>query len=212
MIVISRRMVPQKIMNYFLTSERLGFRCWTAADEPLAIGLWCDPQVTALIGGRWSADVARERLAEEMDQQNKHGVQYWPVFLLSNGEHVGCAGLRPHRLEEKIYEMGIHLRPPFWSHGLASEAAHTLIHFGFSEFGAAALFVGHHPHNMGSRQLVQKLGFAYQRDQLYLPTGLMHPTYLLTREMGMDAKSRSHESLEPKRADDSRQHQEKLKP
>jgi hypothetical protein len=40
----------------------------------------------------------------------EHRVQYWPVFLLSNAEHVGCAGLRPYKAEQKIYELGFHMR------------------------------------------------------------------------------------------------------
>ena len=55
-------------MSYFLTTERLGFRRWTARDESLAIDLWSDPQVTALIGGPWTREVALERLAREIDE------------------------------------------------------------------------------------------------------------------------------------------------
>jgi RimJ/RimL family protein N-acetyltransferase len=205
-------------MLYFLTTERLGFRCWTAEDEPLAIGLWCDPQVTALIGGPWSVDAARARLAEEIDQQAKQGLQYWPVFLLANGEHAGCAGLRVYQANEKIYEMGIHLRPAFWSRGFAAEAARALIDYGFGQVGAEALFAGHHPRNEGSRQLVGKLGFSYQRDQLYLPTGLMHPTYLLKRTDALagaretDAKSPGREFSGPTQTVTLWHEQEKLKP
>jgi [ribosomal protein S5]-alanine N-acetyltransferase len=166
-------------MSYFLTSQRLGFRCWTADDESLAIGLWCDPQVTALIGGPWSPEVARARLAEEIAQLQQFGVQYWPVFLLESGEHMGCAGFRPHEGEAGIYELGIHLLPAFWSRGFAMEAAQTLIQYGFDRLEAEAIFAGHHPENAASRRLLDKLGFAYQGDVHYIPTGLMHPTYLL---------------------------------
>lgn len=34
--------------SYFLRSERVGFRTWTAEDLPLALGLWGDPEVTRL--------------------------------------------------------------------------------------------------------------------------------------------------------------------
>lgn len=46
-----------KCVDYFLRSVRLGFRCWTDEDMPLAMELWGNPAVTALIGGpsdqRW---------------------------------------------------------------------------------------------------------------------------------------------------------------
>jgi len=35
--------------DYFLTTARLGFRCWAPGDLPLARTLWGDPQVTKLM-------------------------------------------------------------------------------------------------------------------------------------------------------------------
>jgi [ribosomal protein S5]-alanine N-acetyltransferase len=166
-------------MDYFLKSERLGFRDWTAADLPLALELWGDPAVTRFIGGPFSPATVRSRLAAEMRQLNECGVQYWPVFQLEDGEHAGCAGLRPYRIEQKIYEIGIHLRPAFWGKGYAEEAAQALMKHAFGALKVHALLAGHHPENAASRGLLKKLGFAYQGDQHYIPTGLMHPTYLM---------------------------------
>src|SRR5580700_10996302 len=100
--------------GYFLTTKRLGFRCWTARDESLAINLWCNPQVTALIGGPWPREVALDRLARELEQQDQFGMQYWPLFLLADGRHAGCAGLRAYESSRGSYEMGVHLLPEFW--------------------------------------------------------------------------------------------------
>jgi len=175
-------------LNYFLTTERLGFRCWNARDESLAIDLWCNPQVTALIGGPWTREVALERLAREIEQQDRYGMQYWPVFLraegslLADGRHAGCAGLRLYESSEAIFEMGVHLFPEFWGQGIARETSEAIIPYAFGALGAAAIFAGHHPQNAASGRLLVKLGFTYQGEKLYIPTGLMHPTYLLRRE------------------------------
>jgi RimJ/RimL family protein N-acetyltransferase len=172
----------------FLTTERLGFRCWNARDASLAIDLWCNPQVTALIGGPWTREVALERLGREIEQQDQYGMQYWPVFLrtegslLADGRHAGCAGLRPYESSEAIFEMGVHLFPEFWGQGIAREASEAIIPYAFGRLNAAAIFAGHHPQNAASGRLLVKLGFTYQGDKLYIPTGLMHPTYLLRRE------------------------------
>jgi [ribosomal protein S5]-alanine N-acetyltransferase len=200
-------------MDYFLTSKRLGFRRWTADDEPLAVGLWCDPQVTELIGGPWTAEEARVRLAEEIDRMKQFGIQYWPVFLRSEGQHAGCAGLRPYNPEQRIYELGIHLLPAFWGQGFGAEAARAVIDYAFGTLHVAALCAGHHPSNTASRQLLKKLGFVYLRDQLYKPTGLMHPAYLLARAEGMDAKSLGAGSIGSTQIEGPWQHQqEKLEP
>jgi RimJ/RimL family protein N-acetyltransferase len=171
--------------GYFLTTQRLGFRCWTARDESLAIDLWCNPQVTALIGGPWTREVALERLAREIELQNQYRMQYWPIFLRADGSHVGCAGLRPYESSHAIYEMGVHLLPEFWGQGFAREASEAIIPHAFGRLGAAAIFAGHHPQNAASGRLLVKLGFTYQGDKLYIPTGLMHPTYLLRKEQAV---------------------------
>jgi RimJ/RimL family protein N-acetyltransferase len=166
-------------MNYFLTSSRLGFRCWSDEDLPLAIELWGDPAVTAFIGGPFSPEAVRARLAQEIAQRQQCGLQYWPVFLLDGNRFAGCAGLRPYRNQQRIFELGIHLRPDFWGNGLATEAARALIDHGFQTLGAESLVAGHHPLNQSSRHVLLKLGFVYTNTVLYPPTGLQHPMYQL---------------------------------
>jgi [ribosomal protein S5]-alanine N-acetyltransferase len=168
-------------MDYFLTSSRLGFRCWREEDLPLASELWGDPEVTARIGGPFTAEAVRARLAMEIAQMQTVGIQYWPAFLLDSEQHVGCAGLRPYHLEQQVFELGVHLRCAFWGQGLAKEAARSMIDYGFGTLGAKALFAGHHPANEPSRRLLLGLGFVRTHEELYPPTGLMHPSYLLRR-------------------------------
>jgi RimJ/RimL family protein N-acetyltransferase len=166
---------------YFLTTERLGFRCWSSADFDLANALWGDPKVAALIGGPFGPEEVEERLQREIACMAANGVQYWPVFLRSRGAHAGCAGLRPYRSEDRIYELGFHLRPEHWGRGLAEEAGRALIRYAFETIGAKALFAGHHPENHASRRVLAKLGFRLTHEEFYAPTGLMHPSYLLER-------------------------------
>lgn len=121
------------------------------------------------------------RLQQEIKQEQETGLQSWPFFLLDGNGHAGCAGLRPSRAEERVYELGIHLRRTDWGKGLAKEAARAVIDYGFGTLGATALFAGHHPRNEASRRLLLKLGFVHTHEELYKPTGLLHPSYLLRR-------------------------------
>lgn len=166
-------------MNHPPPTKRLEFRCWTSDDLVLALPLWGDPQVTALIGGPFTAEAVAQRLSFEMSCMQEHRVQYWPIFLLENGEHAGCAGLRPYDVEKRVYELGVHLRHKFWGQGLAVEAGNAVIRYGFDSLNASALFAGHHPRNDMSRKFLLKLGFSYTHDELYPPTGLNHPSYTL---------------------------------
>jgi RimJ/RimL family protein N-acetyltransferase len=169
--------------GYFLTTDRLGFRCWRPEDTALATELWGDPAVARFIsaGGVLSPPAVSERLAREIGLQAEHGFQYWPIFLRRGADHVGCCGLRPYRIEEGVHELGVHIRPAFWRQGLALQAARGVIDYAFDVLKARGLFAGHSPDNASSREMIRKLGFRYTHDELYPPTGRHHPSYLLTR-------------------------------
>jgi ribosomal-protein-alanine N-acetyltransferase len=165
-----------------MQTARLGFRHWRPDDLDLALGLWGDPRVTRLIDARGQLTTAQieERLAAEIAAQEAHGLQYWPIFLLESASHVGCCGLRPYDPPGRIYEIGFHIRADHWRRGYAYEAATAVMDYAFTTVGAAGLFAGHNPRNEPSRRLLTKLGFRYTHDEYYPPTGLEHPSYLLT--------------------------------
>ena len=169
---------------YFLSTKRLGFPLWREDDFELALGLWGDLAVTRLIDarGQLSGDQVRQKLQQEIASEAQYSVQYWPIFLLSGGEQIGCCGLRPYNLSQNIYEIGFHIRSLQWGHGYASEAARGVIKFAFENLAAQAIFAGHNPRNTTSRKLLEKLGFRYTHDEYYAPTGLKHPSYSLTKE------------------------------
>lgn len=170
--------------SYFLTSARLRFRRWTEEDLPLALALWGDPAVTRLIGGPFSDEEVKRKLDREIECLVRYGVQYWPVFLLESGEHAGCAGLRPYKLDHQIYELGFNFRPAYWGRGLAEEAGRAVVGFAFETLRATALFAGHHPANSASARVLAKLGFQFTHKEFYAPTGQMHRSYRLMPEQG----------------------------
>jgi len=164
---------------YFLTTPRLGFRSWRPEDLELAMSLWGDPRVTALIDarGRLTRDQVRGILQREIGNEGRVGVQYWPFFLLDSGDFVGCCGLKPHHVEPDLYEFGFHLRFDFWGRGYATEAGAAVLSHARDALGLARLVAGHHPENHASKRVLEKLGFRYLRDEYFEGTGLIHPLY-----------------------------------
>ncbi len=167
----------------FLTTDRIGFSRWTSADLDLARLLWGDEKVTRYIcsSGRFSQEDISARLELEVRNDTEYHVQYWPIFELCTGKLIGCCGLRP--FSPGAYEIGFHLRPEFWHHGFASEAAEAVINYAFEVLQAETVFAGHHPDNHASRSILQKLDFTYIGDNYYAPTGLYHPSYELKRSI-----------------------------
>jgi RimJ/RimL family protein N-acetyltransferase len=165
---------------YFLNSPRLTFRTWTIKDVRLACTLWGNVAVAQSIGGPFSESQIHERLAREIANQAQYHLQYWPVFLLGSGEFAGCCGIHPYDLEKQMFELGYHFLPRYWGKGLATEAARAVVAYAFGTLGLTSIFAGHHPNNIISRRILEKLGFQYLRDEIYPSTGLVNPLYLLT--------------------------------
>ncbi|MCE9571651.1 MAG: GNAT family N-acetyltransferase [Deltaproteobacteria bacterium] len=160
-------------------TARIAFRAWRDDDLPLAMALWGDAQVSALVGGPFDEAAVRERLAIELANQRDHGIAYWPLVV--DGVDAGCCGLKPRDAAIRRLELGFYLRPEYWRRGLAVEAGTSVVAHAFDTLGMASLIACHHPENHGSRAAILKLGFVYVHHELYPPTGLQHPTYVRTR-------------------------------
>jgi RimJ/RimL family protein N-acetyltransferase len=170
--------------DYFLRTARIGFRLWQEEDLNLAVGLWGDFEVTRFFDSRGKLSQAQvnDRLLKEISSQKSHGIQYWPIFLLEGGRHLGCCGLRPYDESKNVLEIGFHIRYSHWGQGYAFEAARAVIQYAFDTIKVSGLFAGHNPQNERSRYLLTKLGFRYTHDEFYIPTGLNHFSYLMTAD------------------------------
>ena len=119
---------------------RLLARSWQIEDLPLAVELWGDPAVTALIGSRGSLTEAQvqEKLYAEIERESFSGVQYWALFDHRNGDFVGCGGLRPwlYTPGEANFEVGFHLVKRCWGKGFATEAAFGALEYGWEKLWA----------------------------------------------------------------------------
>ena len=93
--------------DYFLNTPRIGFSVWCEDDLHLAMGLWGDFKVTQFVDarGKLSQSQVNERLSQEISTQLLHGIQYWPIFHLKDGRHMGCCGLRPYDESKNVLEI-----------------------------------------------------------------------------------------------------------
>jgi RimJ/RimL family protein N-acetyltransferase len=163
-------------------TERLVTRSWQIEDLPLAMELWGDPAVTALIDSRGKLTKAQvgEKLCAEIERERSGGVQYWALFDHRNGEFVGCSGLRPwvYTPGEANFEVRFHLVKRCWGKGFATEAAVGALEYAWEKLRLSKVYAGHHPDNRASKKILKKLGFAFIGNLFYEPTGLMHPSYV----------------------------------
>jgi len=159
-------------------TERLTFGVWGDENLPLAESLWGDPVVTELTGGPFTPEAVAQRHTQEMENWRRYHIQYWPLFRRDDGAFVGCCGLRPRNMEERVAELGFQLCRDSWGQGLASEASSSVIKWArMNRF--SALIAGHHPSNQASKRALVRLGFSYTHDEIYPPTAQMEPCYCL---------------------------------
>jgi len=90
-------------MEKFRTG-RLAARSWQIEDLPLAMELWGDPAVTALIDSRGKLTEAQvyEKLNAEIERERSSGVQYWALFdpamaISSAAAGFGRGSIHPER-------------------------------------------------------------------------------------------------------------------
>jgi hypothetical protein len=78
-------------MEKFRTGRLLA-RSWQIEDLPLAMELWGDPAVTALIDSRGKLTEAQvhEKLYAEIDRERSSSVQYWALFAETDRQDLSA--------------------------------------------------------------------------------------------------------------------------
>jgi RimJ/RimL family protein N-acetyltransferase len=160
-------------------------RSWQIEDLPLAMELWGDPAVTALIDARCKLTEAevQEKLYAEIEREKSCGVQYWAMFGHCNGDFLGAGGLRPwvYTPGAADFEVGFHLVKRHWGKGFGTEAALGALGYAWEKMELSKVYAGHHPDNRVSAKILKMLGFEFIGDVFYKPAGLMHPSYVCRR-------------------------------
>lgn len=96
----------------------------------------------------------------EMQKQEPRYDYEFAVVLKQDGRLIGGCGI--HVSEPLQGEVGYCFNPFYWGQGYASEAAATMLKFGFLELGLHRIFATCRPENIGSAKVMQKIGMKYE--------------------------------------------------
>jgi RimJ/RimL family protein N-acetyltransferase len=112
---------------------------------------------------------------------DEHGFGVW-LFHKTDGEFVGYAGtMRANVDGEPEVEVLYALRSDFWGNQLATEMARAVVQFTFEQQrGVTELVAYTLPTNVGSRRVMEKCGFAYEKETVH--AGLRHVLYRLDEQ------------------------------
>ena len=81
------------------------------------------------------------------------------VELIETADLVGMVRLGLDSAVHRSASLGYGLRSDQWGRGLTTEAAWLIINFGFETLGLHRIWATHHPENLASRRVLDKLGF-----------------------------------------------------
>lgn len=80
------------------------------------------------------------------------------VTLKSNQVLIGNCGIRMDKAGAVQADIGYELDPQYWNHGYATEAAHAIVDFGFTNLGVHRVWSWCVADNLGSAHVLEKLG------------------------------------------------------
>jgi [ribosomal protein S5]-alanine N-acetyltransferase len=152
--------VPERIETERLIGERLPeehFDALRAFDT--------DAEVMATLGGVRSANETWEQLRSGLEHWERNGFGPWIFRARESGEVVGTAALRRVQIEGRDeVEVGYRVAAAWWGRGIATEMATALVGVARDRLRLEEIVAFTLPHNVGSRRVMEKSGFRYERE------------------------------------------------
>ena len=148
-----------------IETDRLTLRPYTMDDlDDLAV-IRAKPEVMRYInnGQTQNREQVAERLRAYLKHYEQHGFSVCAVIHRADARLIGGSGLFTLDRTPEI-EVGYTLDQPYWGQGLATEAAHAWLRYGFEEVGLDAIAAVAYPENQASRHVMEKLGLTYRKN------------------------------------------------
>jgi RimJ/RimL family protein N-acetyltransferase len=119
--------------------------------------------------GAYSADVAGRHFAASLANLEERGFGKRSVVSKETGRWIGFVdttyvGPGCGDVPATDVEIGWMLTPSAWGHGYATEAGRAIRDEAFGEIGLDNIIAMHHPDNVASGRIIEKLGMVFEQD------------------------------------------------
>lgn len=155
-----------------LQSERLTLRRFTSADAAVFFRINSEPalvQYTARAALTSLAEAAATLESEHFRGDESAGLGRFACVEKSTGKVVGIVGLRPAP-EHESFAFGYRILPEYWGQGFATEAATTLLQYGYHQLKLDNILATVFPENKASVRVLEKLGLVFEKEVLLAET------------------------------------------
>jgi ribosomal-protein-alanine N-acetyltransferase len=161
--------MPGKLI---LETDRLLLREFDEEDLDVFYVLGSDPEIIRYTGdpggGLKCLEQALETLrTRPLADYQKRGFGRWACVHKRDGVVIGFAGLK-YLPERKEVDIGYRFLPAYWGQGLATEACHAILPYGFERLGLRRIIGLVDPNNPASARVLQKVGLTFDGMEEYL--------------------------------------------
>ncbi len=148
------------------TARLLGEIPDEAAHFPEICALFADPAVMRwLLLEPFPPDRVRQIMQTWRESWQRDGFGIWVWRERAGGRVIGRGGLRPMTIEgTPELELLYAVRSEFWGNGYCTELARAVADYALNTLRAPSVAAWTLPHNLPSRRVMEKAGFAYERD------------------------------------------------
>ena len=157
----------------WLQTERLALRRFTPRDYDWLLEMYSDAEVMRYGGGVKTPEqvtvVMRDRILEYYETHPGLGV--WQTVERATGTPVGFHVLNNIQ-GESIVQIGYFLLRPAWGRGYATEMAHALLRYGFTDLGLSFIAGMAELENVASHRVLTKIGLRRKGERAFA-----HPAY-----------------------------------
>jgi ribosomal-protein-alanine N-acetyltransferase len=144
-----------------LLTERLRLRRIIASDVSAVLDLFGDERVVEFYDlARFTSPDQAEKMISQFDEMHaaRKGIR-WAITLRSEDRLIGTCGFNEWLKISRRGTLGYDLTPSHWNHGYMTEALRAVMDYGFKEMNLNRLEAYVMSGNLGSIQLLRKLGF-----------------------------------------------------
>ena len=158
-----------------IETVRLRLRAFTPDDLDALQLVFGDTDVMQYISGGKprTREETETGLRRTIEGWQRRGFGLWAVVEKATDKVIGYCGLIPLEETPEI-ELAYGLAKTSWGKGLAPEAAHASLRFGFEEMKLERIVAVVNPQNVSSQRVLEKLGMKYTKNERHYDEDLMY--------------------------------------
>lgn len=149
-------------MNKILETDRLFLRELTLNDKMELSEIFSDQESMKYYDHPFSETEVENWIKWNIENYRKYNHGLWAVIMKESDLFLGDCGITIQEIEnEKLPELGYHIKKACWNKGFATEAATACKKYAFNTLNINKIYTYTTTDNLPSRRVAEKIGMEY---------------------------------------------------